>query len=86
MSTYIVYENNGTITGTYADLASAQAGAQSLADICAAGSPTLSVQNTSTFYTCVFTLNTSRNESGIILSTSQQSINNSWLIKILNTP
>ncbi len=49
MSTYVVFGDGGTITGTFVDLASAQTEANSLATAYAAGDPDLAVDNTSTY-------------------------------------
>ncbi len=86
MTTYVLCEDIGTVTGTFADLASAQTESQSLADAYASGDPDLAVQNTSTYYVCVRTRTVSRDSSGITLVTSQQTIEKSWKIVVLTAP
>ncbi len=86
MSNFIICEDNGIVIGTFADLASAQTEAQSLADAYAAGNADYSVQNTSTLYVCVFTRTINRDNSGIALTTTQQIFNKTWRITTLSVP
>ena len=83
---HIICEDDGTVIGTFVDLASAQTEANSLATTYASGDPELSVNNTSTYYVCVRTKSYPKTINGITVTTIRQSIDKSWMITTLSAP
>lgn len=84
---YILCENNGAVIGTFTDLSSAQTEADSLATAYASGDPDMSVQNDgANIYVVTLLKTTTRDYSGITLTSTREDIVKSWKITTLTSP
>lgn len=84
---YVVYESDGSIVGSFATEIDARTEACSLCEAHAAGDPELSGANDgANYYVCVRTKSFSRVQSGITLNFSQQYIEKSWMVTAVSAP